>query len=257
MPTARSPNYPAMTLPEAIEAVRPIFKKDSRNKMPRLAVAKHLGYSSLNGRALGRIGALRAYGLLEGSGNELRLSDDAVALINAPPASIDRKSALKRAFTSPALFKEVWEKYEGARPSEENLRYWLVQKGFTDRGADKCVQSYLASYDLVSPSNLDYSETGDKEPTRPQAPGFNTNMADVIAHQMRPRPSSAINTPPQPEMRKEVFTLDEGDVVLTFPENLSFDSYEDLEDHLQLFLRKAKRRAETEKKEKKGKPSGS
>jgi len=43
--------------------------------------------------------------------------------------------------------------------------------------------------------------------------------------------------------RKEVFTLDEGDVVMTFPDNLSTASYEDLESHLQLFLRKAKRRA--------------
>jgi hypothetical protein len=43
--------------------------------------------------------------------------------------------------------------------------------------------------------------------------------------------------------RREVFTLDEGDVVLTFPDNLSAESYADLESHLQLFLRKAKRRA--------------
>ena len=45
-------------------------------------------------------------------------------------------------------------------------------------------------------------------------------------------------------MRKEVITLDEGDVILTFPDNLSAASYEDLESHLQLFLRKAKRRAQ-------------
>lgn len=43
--------------------------------------------------------------------------------------------------------------------------------------------------------------------------------------------------------RREVFTLDEGDVVLTFPDNLTAASYADLESYLQLFLRKAKRRA--------------
>ena len=32
--------------------------------------------------------------------------------------------------------------------------------------------------------------------------------------------------------------------ILTFPDNLSADSYADLESHLQLFLRKAKRRAQ-------------
>lgn len=44
-------------------------------------------------------------------------------------------------------------------------------------------------------------------------------------------------------MRREVFALDEGDVVLTFPDNMSVASYDDLESYLQLFLRKAKRRA--------------
>ncbi len=43
--------------------------------------------------------------------------------------------------------------------------------------------------------------------------------------------------------RREVFGLDEGDVTLIFPEHLSRESFEDLEGHLQLFLRKARRRA--------------
>lgn len=45
-------------------------------------------------------------------------------------------------------------------------------------------------------------------------------------------------------LRQEVITLDEGDVVLTFPADLSVESYDDLAEHLKLFLRKAKRRAE-------------
>jgi hypothetical protein len=43
--------------------------------------------------------------------------------------------------------------------------------------------------------------------------------------------------------RQEVVTLDEGDVVITFPENLSVQSYEDLKDHLDLFIKKMQRRA--------------
>ena len=43
--------------------------------------------------------------------------------------------------------------------------------------------------------------------------------------------------------RREVFALDEGDLVINYPEDLSLASYEDLETYLQLFLRKAKRKA--------------
>lgn len=53
--------------------------------------------------------------------------------------------------------------------------------------------------------------------------------------------------PPQkPGMLQEVFTLEEGPVTLTFPSSLSSDSYQDLSDHLAIFLRKAKRRSEAQ-----------
>jgi hypothetical protein len=43
--------------------------------------------------------------------------------------------------------------------------------------------------------------------------------------------------------RQEVITLDEGDVVISFPENLSAQSFGDLKDHLALFIKKMQRRA--------------
>jgi hypothetical protein len=52
--------------------------------------------------------------------------------------------------------------------------------------------------------------------------------------------------PPPVGTRREVFGLAEGDVVISFPENLSSESYEDLAAYFELFLRKAKRRAEAE-----------
>jgi hypothetical protein len=63
--------------------------------------------------------------------------------------------------------------------------------------------------------------------------------------------SSAVIPPtlsetPSAGTRREVFGVAEGDVVISFPENLSPESYEDLEAYLELFLRKAKRRAEVE-----------
>lgn len=71
----------------------------------------------------------------------------------------------------------------------------------------------------------------------------------VVRQGMSPPPSgspSAKSLEQPASMRREVFTLDEGDVVLVFPDNLSAASYEDLEAHLQLFLRKAKRRVAAE-----------
>ena len=43
-------------------------------------------------------------------------------------------------------------------------------------------------------------------------------------------------------MLQEIFNLDEGPVTLSFPSELSGESYEDLKDQLELFLRRAQRR---------------
>ena len=65
--------------------------------------------------------------------------------------------------------------------------------------------------------------------------------------QNAPKQGATINVPPlihPTGTAQETFLLDEGAVTLTFPAQMSADSYEDLAAHLELFLRKAKRRAE-------------
>lgn len=75
--------------------------------------------------------------------------------------------------------------------------------------------------------------------------GIQTRHPPFLKQASAPRyePSRIEDASPPKDARREVFALDEGDVVLTFPDNLSAASYDDLESHLQLFLRKAKRRA--------------
>ena len=50
----------------------------------------------------------------------------------------------------------------------------------------------------------------------------------------------------QAGMKEDVFTLEEGPVILQYPESLSQESFEDLESWLQLVIRKAKRSIRTE-----------
>jgi hypothetical protein len=113
-------------------------------------LAKHLGYSSLNGRALGKIGAVRAYGLVDGSGDELRISDDAVAVLAAPADSPVRAAALGRLAVRPPLFQELRKDFPDTLPSLENLKFTLVQRQFTSDAAEKAAKSYLATMNLVA-----------------------------------------------------------------------------------------------------------
>jgi len=163
MPKVRSPNYPSLSLGPALEAVRPAFKAENRNKMSRKVLAKHLGYNSLNGRALGKIGAVRAYGLLDGSGDELRISDDAIIALNAPEGSPERMAALGRLALKPTLFQELLKNFPDSMPSLENLKFSLVKRQFTPEAAEKAAKSYLATLNLVSGIPDEYNPPEDEE----------------------------------------------------------------------------------------------
>jgi len=159
----------------------------------------------------------------------------------------DEKKKLAREFAlAPKLIAALWSDWQASPPADPVARSHLkAERGLNDQGA----RSLLAIYK----ENLAFAElkAGDKvnlvgsEPEEPE-------MEHVQAPQA-PQPhkfpwETGANHPPlvvaRGDVLQEVFNLDEGPVTLTFPASLSADSYADLKDHLDLFLRKAKRQAD-------------
>ena len=167
MGKTRSPNYPSLGLEEAIEAVTAIHKADLRNRVSREAVAEHMGYKSLSGPALAKLGALRAYGFLEGSGDDLRVSQDGVVIIADEPSSEDRQRAIRAAAVRPKLFQSLKDHYEGRRPSEVSLRSYLIKSDYTIKAADKVVRVYLDTFDLASREGGEYNVALERDRDEP------------------------------------------------------------------------------------------
>jgi hypothetical protein len=238
MAKVRSPNYPALDLRTALQGARKAFAKDNRNKMSQAALAKHLGHDGLSGAAFGKIGALRAYGIIEGKGDELRITDDAVAALMAPEGSPEGFETIKRLAGRPKLFQDIQKDF-ATRPSPENLKFWLIKRQFAPDAAEKAAKIYLTSLDLAEWGSIDYDPANaDHQET------LATMRQEARAPIKSPSPPPPPSLPPNPGMLQEVFTLEEGPVTVTFPALLSAESYQDLADHLGIFLRKAKRRAE-------------
>lgn len=229
MAKSRSPNYPSVDLATALEAVRPVFKAENRNKFSRLVLAQNLGYSSLNGRALAKIGAVRAYGLIEGAGDDLRLSEDAITALMAPETSHERREALERSALKPTLFQELRQEFQGL-PSENNLRFWLIKRHFTPEAASRAAETYLSTFQLVGGSNEEYNRNPQGEESSVQV----ATHADI-------KPTNLRRLVEGPSLQ-ETFNLKEGPVTLSFPASLSAESYEDLSDQLTLILKRVKRR---------------
>ena len=236
MAKVRSPNYPQLDLGAALVAVRKAYDKDHRNKMSQTALAKHLGHESLSGPAYTKIGALRAFGLVEGTGDELRVTDDAVTVLMAPGGP-ERSEALKRLALKPGLFQEI-QKAFATLPSPENLEFWLIKRNYTPTAAKIATKSYLASMRLAAGETEEYESDLDPDLEKPSVtPQVHAPLKPGVT----PPPA-----PPKAGMLQEVFNLDEGPVTFSVPATLSPESYQDMADRIEIFLRGLKRRSDAE-----------
>src|SRR5947209_642733 len=150
MATNRSPNYPRISLGEAVQRVGVLFKKEGRSKLEPQGVAAVLGYSSYNGSAQGVISALRKYGLLAGKGDELTISEDALAILHGEKGTRERAEAFHRAALGPELFSELRREFPDSLPSVDNLRYRLIKKRFTEAAANVAARTYRETWELVT-----------------------------------------------------------------------------------------------------------
>jgi hypothetical protein len=163
MAKARSPQYPAIGLKDAIEKVTAVYNRDYQNPIPRAVAAGHMGYQSLNGKSLGVLSAVLKYGLLEGRGDDTRVSDLAVAIIAHPPGESARVEALKEAASKPELFSELDARFQGGKASDQALRSYLLTQKFIPSAADAVIRSYRETKSFV-----DVEMVGYDAPSKPE-----------------------------------------------------------------------------------------
>jgi hypothetical protein len=123
-----------------------------------------MGYSSKSGRSLAAVGALKQFGLIEGRDNSIRITEDALALLE--PISQDEYSAKYREVAlNPPLFRELYDEFGGASVSETVVRSIAVRKfNFTGTGAERLTQSYLQTMQsLQNIASVNSNSSQDKE----------------------------------------------------------------------------------------------
>ena len=169
----RSPNYPSLTLEQAYEKVRKVYDQEHTHAAPREVIAQALSYTGLHGSSLSVIGALAGYGLLEKAGTgSLKVSPDAVSVLELDEGHPQRSEALERLAFTPKLFAELKEKFGAEPPSDVNLKHYLIQeKGFLPKAAIDVIRVYRANLELVTNETPHYDGgarqslvTGEKPP---------------------------------------------------------------------------------------------
>jgi hypothetical protein len=160
MAKARSPGYPTIGRPEAIEKIKAVYAKDYQNKITRQVAAEHMGYRSLNGKSLGVLSAVAKFGLLEGRGDDNRVSDLALSIIAHAPGTPERAKAIVEAAGRPELFAELDARFPGGKASEVTVRSFLMTQKFIPQAADAAIRAYRETKALVSEEGGAYSGDG-------------------------------------------------------------------------------------------------
>jgi hypothetical protein len=168
----RSPNYPAISLRDALDKVSVLYKSLHNHPGPREVIAKGMGYASLNGSSMTAISALHKYGLLEGRGDEIKVSERAMRIMH-PESGEERAAAIREAASEPQLFAELDDRFPGSVPNEELLRNYLLRRNFSSNAVSQVILSYRETKELVEAESRGYdspvSTTEGPVVTHPQA----------------------------------------------------------------------------------------
>jgi hypothetical protein len=127
----RSPDYPAFDLERSIELLMKLYEKEQFSYMAYDAAIEHCGYSAKGSTGQRLVAALLHFGLLEEKGTgvdrRVRLSDLGKRIVLGwGDGSDDYYEALRESAMMPQVYRRLWEQWDGAMPSREELQRHLV-----------------------------------------------------------------------------------------------------------------------------------
>ena len=239
MERTRSPRYPSVALPEAIELARRIHSKDGMHKMPRDVAVIHMGYSSMNGASAKVLASVVQYGLLEGAGkNQVRLTNRALDVLH-PQSDADRLMAIMAAASEPRVFAEITKNYPDRVPSEATLSAYLMRQQFTASAIPTVCSAYIKTRAYAEEAGESESH-GEVEPDVPTSESGEPLRENDM--QMAAREAAPTTPPPMPGAWRESVQLDSGEASITLPADLTLEAFEDFKEWMTFVQKRLERR---------------
>ncbi len=194
-PRKKSPRAPSMALDEALDRALKAYDKERLHPAPTQVVAQNIGYKGANnGAALSALAALRYYGLLDRPKEGLLAVAKEVESFRFAPNEELRISLLAKFLRQPPLFSDLLEKYESGLPSDANLKYELIQRGFAPAAAESVLAAFKRSVEFAgfyerkseSPALAEVDPAPEKKnESAPQLLGY-SHPSQQLANELQP-----------------------------------------------------------------------
>ena len=150
LPRKKSPRAPSIALDEALERALKAYDKARLHPTATELVVQNMGYKTANsGTALSAIASLRYYGMIDRpSDGMLAVTQDLESYKYTPDDALKR-SLLRAFLVRPPLFAELLAQYASGLPSDANIRYELIQRGFLPASAEAAVGVFRRSVEFT------------------------------------------------------------------------------------------------------------
>jgi hypothetical protein len=253
----RSPAYPYISLDKAFERMSKVSQAGiGRHPYPPETFYSLWGLGTQSSGARQTITALNHFGLVKyvgrGKDRKVKLSDLALKIcLDQVQGSESRKKAIQQAALEPAIHHDLWEKYGPILPHDTVLKTYLtLERDYNVEAANSLIAEYKATLEFSGLTEIDsWSTNLEDDLPNPQSSEKAHQASAASGYQAQPetgrheeRPEGSMYQSVPASYRKAVFPLDEGDVTIIFPQDLSTDALVELGDYLQIFLKKEKRK---------------
>jgi hypothetical protein len=149
LPRKKSPRAPSLALDDALDRALKAYEKERLHAAPTEVVAQNLGYKTANsGTALGALASLRYFGLLDRPKDGLLSVTKDVEAYKFSPDEALKRSLLIGFVQKPPLFAELLAQYVSGLPSDANIRYELIKRGFSPQPAEATVSIFRRSVEF-------------------------------------------------------------------------------------------------------------
>ncbi len=165
----RSPSYPSVSLPEAIERVHEFFHAWGQQDAGFEESLKQWGYTPRSDVGRRLVASMTSYGLLEKTGpnrsnQRLRINKSVLAsLFDARAASDERSDMILQMALKPDIYRRVWERWGSDLPDDARFQRYLVNElDFNPRAISRFARCYADTIGLARQHGLARGED-DKE----------------------------------------------------------------------------------------------
>lgn len=236
----RSPNFPYIGLAKALQRIETLHTKVKHHETRVADIAADWKLSATSSGTDRTVAAIESFGLVETSGagqnKKIKLSPTGLRILDDGRPGV-KERLLSEAALRPRIIAEYAQTWRGGRPDDtHSLSQLKFEGGFNDEGARMFLRVFDETIRFTQGFQSDKKDETEAPEDREDGDGEAENKVEERSDERRTKRQE-----PKPGMKEDVFSLREGDVTLQWPETLSADSYQDLEDWTKLLLRKIKR----------------